>query len=109
MKKYILSVAMAMCVFFSASAAGKDKNLPKVNIAGSEYYMYEVKKGDSKYGIANRFGWNIDRLDQLNPSLNGKIEKGTKIYYPADTDTHETSTLVEFSAPDSYPVIRHIV
>ncbi|MDE6741326.1 MAG: LysM peptidoglycan-binding domain-containing protein [Muribaculaceae bacterium] len=109
MKKYILSAAMAIGIFFSASAATPDRNLPKVNIAGSEYYMYEVKKGDSKYGIANRFGWNIDRLDQLNPSLNNKLEKGTKVYYPVDSNIQESSASSEFTAPDTYPVIRHVV
>ncbi|MDE7351041.1 MAG: LysM peptidoglycan-binding domain-containing protein [Muribaculaceae bacterium] len=109
MRKFTLSIAMAMCVFFSASADDAAKNLPKVNIAGSEYYMYEVKKGDSKYGIANRFGWNIDRLEELNPSLGYKMEKGTKVYYPVDTIVEETEMTPEFTLPESYPVIRHVV
>lgn len=109
MKKYILGVAAATCVFLSGPAAVSVRNLPKVSIAGSEYYMYEVKKGDSKYGIANRFGWNIDRLDQLNPSLSGKLEKGTKIYYPVDSDSRSFDSVSEFVAPETYPVIRHVV
>lgn len=109
MKKFILNVAIAICVFFSASAADPVKDLPKVNIAGSEYYMYEVKKGDSKYGIANRFGWNIDRLEELNPSLTYKMEKGTKVYYPVETSLDQTEVKTEFELPESYPVIRHIV
>ena len=108
MKKYILSAAMAIC-FFSASAAGSAKNLPKVSIAGSEYYMYEVKKGDSLYGIANQFGWNIDRLDELNPSLGSKLEKGTKVYYPVDIEVRQGEDEQEFTTPESYPVIRHVV
>ena len=110
MKKYILSVAAAMCVFFSVSAAGSARHLPKVNIAGSEYYMYEVKKGDSKYGIANRFGWNIDRLDELNPALSTRLEKGTKVYYPVDdSDMDEVLNSTDFTPPETYPVIRHVV
>ncbi len=109
MKKYILSVAAAMCFFFSASAAVSTKDLPKVNIAGSEYYMYEVKKGDSLYGIANRYGWNIDKLDELNPSLGKKLEKGAKVYYPVDIEYRKDDDEDEFTLPESYPVIRHIV
>lgn len=109
MKKCILSVASAMCFLVFASAAASAKNLPKVSIAGNEYYMYEVKKGDSKYGIANRFGWNIDRLDELNPSLNGKLEKGTKVYYPVESGTKAAPTAAEFVLPETYPVIRHVV
>lgn len=109
MNKYILCVAAAMCVFLSAPAAVPTKKLPKVSIAGSEYYMYEVKKGDSKYGIANRFGWNIDCLGELNPSLGSKLEKGTKIYYPVEKDSQPSASVSEFIAPDTYPVIRHVV
>ena len=109
MKKFILCVAAATGVFFSASAAASTKNLPKVSIAGSEYYMYEVKKGDSLYGIANRFGWNIDRLDELNPSLGHKLEKGAKVYYPVDPGLHTNDDTDEYILPETYPVIRHIV
>ncbi len=109
MKKYILGFATVMSVFSSAAAAGVAKNLPKVNIAGSEYYMYEVKKGDSKYGIANRFGWNIDRLNELNPSLGNKLEKGAKIYYPVEIADYNAQKESEFTPPEEYPVIRHIV
>lgn len=109
MKKYILCVAAAICFFSSASAAGSARNLPKVNIAGSEYYVYEVKKGDSLYGIANRFGWNIDRLDELNPSLGKKLEKGAKVYYPADGTRNASEQVQEFTPPEAYPVIRHVV
>ena len=109
MKKYILSIAAAIFFFSHASAINQASNLPKVNIAGSEYYMYEAKKGDSLYGISNRYGWNIDRLAELNPSLGTKLEKGTKIYYPVDINERNSSGESEFIAPDQYPVIRHIV
>ncbi|MDE6511531.1 MAG: LysM peptidoglycan-binding domain-containing protein, partial [Muribaculaceae bacterium] len=109
MKKNFLCVAVAMSVFLSAAAAVSTRNLPKVSIAGSEYYMYEVKKGDSKYGIANRFGWNIDRLGELNPSLGSKLEKGTKVYYPVEEVSTPVASSSEFIAPETYPVIRHVV
>lgn len=109
MKRYILSVASAMFFFVSSFAAASGYGLPKVTIAGNEYYMYEVKKGDSLYGIANRFGWNIDRLEQLNPSLGRKLGKGDKVYYPvAVSDSHEAET-PSYTTPDDYPVIRHLV
>lgn len=109
MRRYILIVAAAAYFFFTASAMGAELSLPKVNIAGSEYYMYEVKKGDSLYGIANRFGWNIDRLSELNPSIGKKLEKGTKVYYPLDTVGGNNDVISEYIPLDSYPVIRHIV
>ncbi|MDE5839939.1 MAG: LysM peptidoglycan-binding domain-containing protein, partial [Muribaculaceae bacterium] len=109
MKRNILSAAAAICVFSSASATGSVSDLPKVNIAGREFYMYEVKKGDSLYGISNRYGWNIDRMAELNPSLGNKLEKGTKVYYPVDIAVRKSEDESEFTAPEDYPVIRHIV
>ncbi|MDE5795256.1 MAG: LysM peptidoglycan-binding domain-containing protein [Muribaculaceae bacterium] len=111
MKKYILSLSAAIFVFSFASAAFLTKDLPKVYIAGSEYYLYEVKKGDSLYGIANRYGWNIDKLEELNPSLSKKLEKGAKVYYPVDIEDRidEDDDETDFTPPDAYPVIRHIV
>ena len=111
MKKYIFCVAVAIGFSFSASAFISSKDLPKVYIAGSEYYMYEVKKGDSLYGIANRYGWNIDKLDELNPSLGNKLEKGAKVYYPVDIEDRKDEDIdsSDFTPPDAYPVIRHVV
>lgn len=110
-KRYLLSIAIAIGFFLSASAGVSTKELPKVNIAGSEYYMYEVKKGDSLYGIANRYGWSIDILDELNPSLGKKLEKGVKVYYPVDIESQngEEDNNSDFTPPEVYPVIRHVV
>ncbi|MDE6481019.1 MAG: LysM peptidoglycan-binding domain-containing protein [Muribaculaceae bacterium] len=111
MKKFILSVAAAICVFSFASASVSTKDLPKVYIAGSQYYLYEVKKGDSLYGIANRYGWNIDKLEQLNPSIGSKLDKGAKVYYPVDIEDRKDEDLEDsdFTPPEAYPVIRHVV
>lgn len=109
MKRKILGITAAF-VFFSSFAASNSKDLPKVNIAGGEYYMYEVKKGDSLYGIANRFGWNIDKLAELNPSLSGKLDKGVKVYYPVEIEQRSTDDEeLQFTPPEEYPVIRHVV
>lgn len=109
MKRYVLGISAAVMLAFSASALISTASLPKVNIAGSEYYIYEAKKGDSLYGIANRYGWNIDRLSQLNPSVNSKLDKGVKLYYPVDAESIEVDAAGDFTAPETYPVIRHIV
>lgn len=110
LKRTIIAVAAATCIFFNFPAYAADTSLPKVNIAGSEYYMYEVKKGESLYAIANRYGWDIEKLTQLNPLLGNKIEKGTKIYYPIEISEHPyNDDPDDVTLPDSYPVIRHVV
>lgn len=95
----------AVCAAFVSLTAKADPNLPKVSIAGQEYYVYESKKGESLYGISNRFGWNVDRLIALNPSLTHKLKKGEKVYFPVNpAQTAQSNEPVEFSA-ESYPVI----
>lgn len=104
-KKIIAAFCLA-CLYLSAGAA---INLPKVSIAGQEFYVYETRKGDSMYGIAKRYGWNIDRLMEMNPTLAKKMTKGAKVYFPvASDDATEVAAPVEFSA-ESYPVIQHVV
>lgn len=99
-----------MIFFWVASLPALSQvNLPKVTVAGEQYYVYETGKGDSMYGIANHYGWNIDRLMALNPSLATKMKKGSKVYYPVDPEkTDDSSAPADFSA-ESYPVIQHVV
>lgn len=109
MKRYILSVA-SVCFFLSCAFAANDIKLPKVSIAGEEYYVYQVKKGDSLYGISNRYGWDVDRLASLNPSQSLHLEKGAKIYFPVnDKPKAVDARNHEFVLPETYPMIRHIV
>ncbi len=75
--------------FFAAAAfaalavtAGAEANLPRVEILGKEYYYYEVKKGDSVYGIAKQFDWDPQELMKLNPRAAAGLEKGARLYYP---------------------------
>lgn len=57
-------------------------SLPVVEILGDNYYYYEVKKGDSLYGICKIFGWDEPTLRKLNPGAVGSLKKGMRIYYP---------------------------
>lgn len=109
MKKFIGIIFVSFCACFLAVSARSQVNLPKVSIGGQLFYVYETKKGDSFYGISNRYGWNVERLQELNPDLAAKMKKGEKLYYPVNPSVvAEDSKPMEFSA-DSYPVIQHVV
>lgn len=100
---------LVLLLWVTLHPAFADVNLPKVSVAGQEYYVYEAKKGESLYGVSNRFGWDIDRLMEMNPSLNHKLKKGEKVYFPVSSDAlRQKAAAKEFSA-DSYPVIQHVV
>lgn len=76
-------------------------NLPKTEILGKEYYIYEAKKGESIYGVAKRYNWNLEELVRLNPESNGNLQKGTRLYYPTGQVTIVTEipeeTEIDFS------------
>lgn len=76
-------LAMAVAAFISVDIYAVQK-LPTVDILGKTYYMYEIKKGDSMFGISRDFGWNYDELCRLNPKAVSPLEKGMKIYYPVE-------------------------
>lgn len=67
-------------------------DLKHAEILGTEYYVYEVKKGDSLYGISKKFGWNLEELARLNPDANGKLSKGRQIYYPVSQASKTAET-----------------
>lgn len=78
---------------FSASVAdvqADNVNLPVVELLGGNYYVYKAKKGDSLFGIARMFNWDDQKLQELNPSAVSPLQKGMKIYYPAESYEHKT-------------------
>ena len=55
-----------------------------MEILGRRYYVYEVKKGDSLFGISRDFNWNDSELQRLNPGAMADLRRDMKIYYPVD-------------------------
>ena len=87
-----------------------EPKLPKVEILGKEYYYHEIKKGESIYGIAKKYDWDLNELVRLNPNTTSNMEKGSRLYYP-------TGRVAVISQPDDdvsedsivYEPINHIV
>ena len=82
MSKHVRLCSLLAAAACSFSLAASQPSLPKVEILGKEYYYYEVKKGDSIYGIAKQFGWDINELIRLNPNTVSELKKGSRLYYP---------------------------
>ncbi|MDE7160514.1 MAG: LysM peptidoglycan-binding domain-containing protein [Muribaculaceae bacterium] len=106
-KRRIIAAA-ALAALTTPAFAGPD--LPKVEILGKEYYYYEVKKGDSVYGIAKQFDWDPQELVRLNPGTTSSLEKGARLYYPTGRVV-VIATTPDAEAPVEIPFepITHIV
>lgn len=84
MKKLSILTVMLMIVTMTATALSS--TLSKVTVMGQSYYKYQVKKGDTMYGVARQFGWDEKLIQQSNPGELTTLKKGSVLFYPCDTD-----------------------
>jgi len=97
-----------MAAFLPAFAS--DPDLPRVEILGKEYFYHEIKKGESIYGIAKQYGWNLEELVRLNPNSASEMKKGLRLYYPTGKVTVVSEVVEEPENADvDYEPIRHVV
>lgn len=105
-----VSLLIAFCLGITVLKAESTSKLAKTEILGKEYFIYDVKKGESVYGIAKRYDWNLEELLRLNPDATGEMHKGMRLYYP----TGQVSVVTEMPEPvsidySSLEPIRHKV
>lgn len=89
LRKIIGLIVLTMAFNLYAMAADK---LPVVDMLGEKYYVYTVKKGDSLFAIARDNGWDYDKLSEMNPKAVSPLQKGLKIYYPAEDSSVSTAS-----------------
>lgn len=82
--RHILFSIVISCSFTGfANVDSAASKLPTTVRDGISYYQYQVKDGESLYGIAKQFGWDYDLLDSLNLGASDKLRKGYMLIYPA--------------------------
>lgn len=109
-KRFTFAVALLIVGSTFVIYGGSSNKLAKTEILGKEYYVYEVKKGESVYGVAKRYGWDLEELLRLNPDASKSTHKGMRLYYP----TGQVSVVTEMPQPieidkSSLEPIRHKV
>lgn len=110
MKRYRISILISLSIIFSFPLiiSGEDR-LPVTEIKGNQYYVYEVKKGESIYGIARKQGWDLDLLVSLNSNIADRLAKGDKLYYPVENATEEIKEDEVPKEIKEFEPIRHTV
>lgn len=97
-------------LLLAASASAQTINLPTVELLGGQYYYYEIKKGDSPYGIAKRYGWDYNTLVKLNPEASSEMKKGSRLYYPTPKTQISDADAAVFASSEKIPQpISHVV
>lgn len=89
--KIISLLIITQIIFPFNLLASNSLNLPKIDVEGQEYYVYEVKKGESLYGIAKKMNWDIQEILKINPAANRTLNKGSKLYYPVKLEDNSNS------------------
>ncbi|MCH5240244.1 MAG: LysM peptidoglycan-binding domain-containing protein [Muribaculaceae bacterium] len=103
-KAKILGLAFSILAGCFSLFGESSENLPKTEILGKQYYVYNVKRGESAYAIAKRFGWDVEEFQRVNPEVKGELHKGMKLYYPVEEDQIASET-----GNDVNGIIKHRV
>lgn len=109
--KLALTALFVLLVTTATMLGAKNVKLPRVEILGTQYYVYESKKGETLYGIARERGWNDAELQRLNPDVISPLKKGVKIYYPVHPDFKNVATKIakDNKAKPRETDVRHTV
>lgn len=91
----IRRVAVVGLAMLMAATGAMALDLPVKKIKGKEYYVYEVKKGESVYGVSKRLGLSREEIVQYNPEAADGLKKKMKLYFPLDVFGPQPEVAVE--------------
>lgn len=100
MNKRIITSILALQFFFLLVA--QDTLLPTVSFGGHTYYTYSAAKGETIYGVAKKFGWDITELCNANPGIEAMLKNKQVVYYPVDVNNETARQFPEGG-------IKHVV
>lgn len=93
--KHLLIKTFMLMVFMAAAPYIAALDLPKKNINGTEYYYYEVKRGDTLFSLSHRFGITRELLVKYNPSAADVVKAGDVLYFPVEAGDNDVFEPVE--------------
>lgn len=81
MKKIFLVLFIIIICSFSTFAQNEKSTKTEV-INGVEYYLHEIQKGQTFYGISKIYNISVDTIVKYNPEITGTLKIGSVIKIP---------------------------
>lgn len=99
MKRTIITLCTAAVMLLVAPRVKSDTSyLPIVQHNGEKCYYYSAEKGESVYGIINKFGWDAETFMRYNPEATD-LKGGQVVYYPCVAEEGQAKATDTAPAP----------
>ncbi|HLN21728.1 MAG TPA: LysM peptidoglycan-binding domain-containing protein [Bacteroidales bacterium] len=84
-----------------------ERSSEKVVIAGTQYYIHTVKKGQTAYSITRAYGISLQELDDSNPSAAGGIKEGQVLRIPVKQQSASVVKVSQSTSKDESRFVYH--
>jgi LysM repeat protein len=92
-------ILLLICTFSAYSQVVVERSKDKVIISGVQYFIHQVKKGETSYSISRAYGITVEDLTRENPPAVYGINEGQTLRIPAKLVT-------QVKPPETEAVIR---
>jgi len=96
MRPYLILIVLLFLSLHSFNVAYSQESIMRSNITesidGKDFYIHEVKKGQTLYAIARAYHVKLDEVQYYNQGLTHDLEIGQKVKIPAFAPGSEKST-----------------
>lgn len=66
-------------------------DLPVTNVAGHDYYYYDVTEGENLYRIGRKLSIPVDDIMRYNPAAQDGVKAGQRLYFPTEDFVQNTA------------------
>lgn len=78
LRRTLASFILAVTAILACTAL----DLPVKTVKGTKYYYYEVRSGETIFGISKNLGISREEIVLHNPAVADGLKKGTTLYFP---------------------------
>lgn len=79
-----LTAASVVLTLAAVGARADRLDLPSTDVGGRLYYYYDIKQGDTLYGIGKKLHISVDDIKRYNPSVTDGLSPDVRLYFPCE-------------------------